>query len=71
MKHSNKLSDKFEVDLKELEREISNYIEVNAFYLNFKKKEWAACQRGQILLALTRMAVNLRHDIAMLRKIGL
>ncbi len=57
--------------IKEIELEISSFIDKNEFYLNFKKKSWTSCIAGQSLLALTTLVVNLRYEVEILKKYGL
>jgi hypothetical protein len=64
-------SDKLALVLKELETEISKFVRVNDFYLDFEDKSWAACTAGQALLAMTTLAINLKYDIETLRRFGL
>lgn len=51
--------------LREIEQEIDQFIEENAFYLNFKNKAWAACPQGQRLLSLSERWVGIRVQIQM------
>ena len=66
-----KLSGKLESMLKEVEKEISKFLDDHAFYLEFKNKSWAACPSGQTLLALTTLAINLKYNIETMKKHGL
>lgn len=66
-----KLSSKLEDILFEIEKQIISYIKENTFYLNFDNKNWSSCSQGKALVCLTILAVNLRHDIDILKQNGL
>lgn len=66
-----KLSHKLEVVLYNLEREIEKHIHENNFYLEFRRKDYAACEQGRNLQELTIIAINLGYEIKTLRKLGL
>ena len=66
-----KLSYNLEKLLKEVELEITKFLEDNSFYLEFRNKGWAACPTGQQFLLLHKIAINLRYDICYLKSLGL
>ena len=66
-----KLSDKLQSALNDVEIEIKKYLRENTFYLEFRRKDYAACEQGQILQHLTIIAINLDYEIKTLRKLGL
>ena len=66
-----KLSEKLSDVLLEVEIEIKTFLRENKFYLEFKRKDYAACEQGQALQEMTMIAVNLGHQIQALKKYGL
>lgn len=66
-----KPSEKLQSALDELEIEIRKYLRENKFFLEFQRKDYAACEQGQILQHLTIIAINLDYEIKTLRKLGL
>jgi hypothetical protein len=66
-----KLSDRLESSLSDVEREIKLYLREKSFYLELRRKDYAAGIEGQTLVNLTTLAINLRYEISWLKKIGL
>ena len=64
------LSTKLELLLLDVENEIRILLREKSFYLEFRRKDYAAGIEGQTLVNLTTLAINLRYEIAWLKKIG-
>lgn len=67
----NKLSEKLQDFIRELEIEIKNYIKDNKFYLDFDNKGWSESSHGQNLMYMEYLCKNLRCEIQSLRDKGL
>lgn len=65
------LSAKLEIVLSDVEEQIKRLLHEKSFYLELRRKDYAACNEGQMLVKLTTLAINLRYEIDSLQKFDL
>jgi hypothetical protein len=66
-----RLSTKLAQLLVDVENEINQYREEQAFFIDVRRKDYATSEQGHALQELTTLAINIGYDIEVLRKYNL